>query len=116
MSIKNGLNIVLGFDKYILTDSVNVSQRKINISEISKIYLCCDIVDGMKLNNRDSYSILSITLDAYPGEMISITPHKIIYYDIITQKTERIRFWLMDYNRNIIDNQGEKIQFSIHIT
>ena len=115
LTINNGLNDILGFDKYILTDTDNLSQRKISITNVSRAYLCCDIASGMRLNNRLSYAILSIPLDVYPGEMISINPNRILYYDIISRKIERIKFWLMDFERNILDNQNEKIQFSMHI-
>ena len=115
LSIDNGLNNVLGFNKQILVNTNNYSENKVNITNVTRAYLCVDIVDGMKLNNRDSYAVLSIPLNVYPGEMLSISPSKVIYYDIKSIKVERMRFWLMDSYRNVLDNQQEQIQFSLHI-
>ena len=93
----------------------NYSDKKFNIIDIDRIHLCSDSIIGSIRNGEPSNILFSIILHEAPGRKIVREPNLVLYKHIDKEKLDFIDFWFKDDNKNLIDNHGEVIGFTLHI-
>ena len=125
IDIKTGYNIdfrqentireILGFDSKIIYAGYNYSDRKVNIIDVDRIHLCSDSIIGSIGNGHPSNIIFTIILNETFGQKIVREPNLVLYKHIDKDKLDFIEFWFEDDFGKRIDNQGENINFTLHI-
>lgn len=114
---------LLGFEKgKEYKEGINYSTKKVDINNIGRVCIECDIVEGSyEINKKtDLFEKTSVIYD-FPtntvrrGEKILETPKNIIYYPITIKNINQIRFNIRDEDNNLIDFNQEEIMFKIHI-
>ena len=114
-TFSNTLRDLLGFNSRVLTDPVNISDKKVNITDIHRIHLCCDCIVGSLRNGEPSNILFSLILSEPPGAKIVRQPNLILYKHIYKEKLDYIEFWMEDDDRNKIDNHGETVGLTLHM-
>jgi len=115
------LNHWLGFTSKnlnVLPDQVtttSISERKVSITDIDKVHLKCDCVDGSIFNGKREPIIYSFGLDEPPGHKIFKTPQKILYKRVNKERIDGIAFNFHDNDRNSVNFNGETISFTIQL-
>jgi hypothetical protein len=119
-----GIGSLLGFTgKEKETDSLKeglwfwVSEKNINITNVTAINISCNLVSQAYLNGVSSHILHSFSLDVAPGYSIVETPHNIIYLPIIasTPRINEILLEVRDQNWDLIDFQNEQITVVLHL-
>jgi hypothetical protein len=94
-----------------------VSEKNINITNVTTINISCNLVNQTYLNGVSSHILHSFSLDVAPGYSIVETPHNIIYLPLIasTPRITEILLEVRDQNWKLIDFQNEEITVVLHL-
>ena len=92
-----------------------MSDNKVNITNIDKVHLKCDCVDGSIVNGKREPILFSFGIDEPPGYKLFIHPNIILYKKVNKERIDGIYFYLHDDDYNPVDFNGETITFTIQL-
>ena len=112
----NSIGSILGFMKIIISHGYNESSNIVEIMQINSILVNIDIIMGSYVNGSQSPTLYSFYPNVSPGYKIVERPNpSLIYYPLSRHDISRMRVWLTDQNKNLIDLRGETITIRIHV-
>ena len=91
------------------------SNNKVNITNIDKVHLKSDCVDGSIVNGKREPILFSFGIDEPPGYKLFIHPNIILYKKVNKERIDGIYFYLHDDDYNLVDFNGETITFTIQL-
>ena len=92
-----------------------LSQKIVNLSSTTKIYLKCDAVGGSVVNGIRQPILYSFVLDKKPGYKVFSEPETILYKKINKSVLNTITFYLEDCNNEEVDFNGETLTFTLQM-
>ena len=92
-----------------------ISQKIVNLSNINKICLKCDVIDGSVVNGLRQPILYSFVLDKKPGYKVFSEPETIHYKKINKSVLNTITFYLEDDNNEEVDFNGETLTFTLQM-
>jgi hypothetical protein len=114
-TIENSIGSVLGFDA-VVSYGYNVSNKIVNITNITSVLVNVDIISGSYINSNQSPAIYSFSPNSVPpGYFISERPFPPIYYSLNRSTINSIKVWLTDQNGNFVDLRGETVTVRLYI-
>ncbi len=110
------LNLLLGFDKIIVT-STQLGSLVANINNgINSIKISCDILTGSYDNSSNSNVLYSFSPTSSPGSQIVIEAKNLIFIPVIPARTiSSIRMTVSDQTGRILDLHGEPCSYFLYM-
>ena len=113
---ENSLANMLGFETEKIYSEGNHSSKSVAISNINRIMIECNIVEGAFYNGEKTNIIFDFPSNTVrKGSRIIERPKFPIYYPLITKKINEINFKIIDNKGELIDFNEEEISFTIHL-
>ena len=105
----------LGFKPVVLHEEYNLSDYPVNMLSVDKIFLECDIVEGMIFKGKRSGILHSRTMTVDPGYIyIEKFSGGISWYMMeIKDFFSSISFKLKNENGNLVSSNGQSITFRL---
>ena len=119
----SSIKSVLGWTTGNLSKGTHSSDKKVNITNINKLLVNCNIVIGEYTATAESGGLLSsqqtvlanFDPDVPPGYRVIIEPQRLYYKRANTTMIKNVEVWLTDENNIPIDNEDEKLFVSLHL-
>jgi hypothetical protein len=117
----NSINSVLGFENKIYGDKLqtpytyHLSEKPVTITNISSIYVNCDLVDNSYVNGLPKPVIYSFFPKVAPNNKIVEVPPLPVFLPINKPYIDSISFWLTDQDGNKINFRGEFITICFYL-
>ena len=113
----NSIRDLLGFKAKILNKEYNLTDHPVHISSIDKIFLECDIAQGMIFKGKRSGNIHNFTMDVDPGYKSFKNFRKGVQWYMMESKDDisSICFKLINENNQIVSLNGQSIFFRLSI-
>jgi hypothetical protein len=110
------LNLLLGFDKIIVT-STQLGSRVANINNgVNSIKISCDILTGSYDNSANSNVLYSFSPTSSPGSQIVVDVNNLIFIPVIPARTiSSIRMTITDQSGRILDLQNEPVSYFLYM-
>ena len=94
---------------------LNKSDRPINITEINKVQLKCDCINGSIVNGLREPLLYSFGLSSPPGHKIYKVPRGKLFKKINKSILSLIRFYLEDDDHKPVDFISETVSFTCQL-
>ena len=92
-----------------------LSQKTVNLSSTTKIYLKCDAIDGSVVNGIRQPILYSFVLDKKPGYKLFPNQKQYTTKKIKKSVLNTITFYLEDDNNEEVDFNGETLTFTLQM-
>ena len=111
----SNFNNLIGFDKKVLKDEVNIGPRVPNLSQDTDILnVHCDLVNTSLVDGEDSDIIYTFSTSVLqPSYSFTIEPRRVTYNPINKQQISSIRIYISDGKRRLINLNGADTSFSL---
>ena len=111
----SNFNDLIGFDKKVLKDEVNIGTRVPNLSQDTDILnVHCDLVNTSLVDGEDSDIIYTFSTSVLqPSYSFTIEPRRVTYNPINKQRISTIRIYITDGKRRLINLNGADTSFSL---
>ena len=112
---QSNFNELVGFDKKILKDDVNIGQRVPNLSQDTDILnIHCDLVNTSLVDGEESDIIYTFSTSVLqPSFSFTIEPRRVTYNPVNKQRISSIRIYITDGKRRLINLNGADTSFSL---
>jgi hypothetical protein len=115
-SHERSMNLLLGYDKKVISNPYNEGTHTVNILTINSILVECSIIEGSYLDSTKEPIIYSFFPKCLPGEKIIETPRNLIYLPLIyNPPIYNIAIKLKDNHGNLLNLRGETISIRFHL-
>ena len=111
----SNFNDLIGFDKKVLKDEVNIGIRVPNLSQDTDILnIHCDLVNTSLVDDEDSDIIYTFSTSVLqPSYSFTIEPRRVTYNPINKQQISTIRIYITDGKRRLINLNEADTSFSL---
>ena len=111
----SNFNSLIGFDKKVLKDAVNIGQRVPNLSnDTGTLNVHVDIVNTSLVDGEESDIIYSFSTSVLtPSYSFTLEPRRVTYNPVNKQQISSIRIYITDGMRRIINLNGADTSFSL---
>ena len=111
----SNFNDLIGFDKKVLKDDVNIGPRVPNLSQDTDILnIHCDLVNTSLVDGEESDIIYSFSTSVLnPSYSFTLEPRRVTYNPINKQLINSIRIYITDGKRRLINLNGADTSFSL---
>ena len=111
----SNFNDLIGFDKKVLKDEVNIGPRVPNLSQDTDILnVHCDLVNTSLVDGENSDVIYTFSTSVLqPSYSFTIEPHRVTYNPVNKQQISTIRIYITDGKRRVINLNGADTSFSL---
>ena len=111
----SNFNDLIGFDKKVLKDEVNIGIRVPNLSQDTDILnIHCDLVNTSLVDGEDSDIIYTFSTSVLqPSYSFTIEPRRVTYNPINKQQISTIRIYITDGKRRLINLNEADTSFSL---
>lgn len=108
-------NDLVGFDKKVLKDKVNIGPRVPNLSQDTDILnVHCDLVNSSLVDGGESDIIYSFSTSVLnPSYSFTLEPRRVTYNPVNKQQISSIRLYITDGKRRLINLNGADTSFSL---
>ena len=108
-------NELIGFNKKVLKDAVNIGDRVPNLSQDTDILnIHCDLVNSSLVDGDESDIIYSFSTSVLrPSYSFTLEPRRVTYNPINKQQISSIRIYISDGKRRLINLNGADTSFSL---
>ena len=112
---QSNFNDLIGFDKKVLKDAVNIGDRVPNLSQDTDILnIHCDLVNTSLVDGEDTDIIYSFSTSVLnPSYSFTIEPRRVTYNPVNKQQISSIRIYITDGKRRLINLNGADTSFSL---
>ena len=112
---QSNFNELVGFDKKILKDAVNIGQRVPNLSQDTDILnVHCDLVNSSLVDGDESDIIYTFSTSILrPSYSFTLEPWRVTYNPVNKQQISSIRIYITDGKRRLINLNGADTSFSL---
>ena len=112
---QSNFNELVGFDKKILKDAVNIGQRVPNLSQDTDILnVHCDLVNSSLVDGDESDIIYTFSTSVLrPSYSFTLEPRRVTYNPVNKQQISSIRIYITDGKRRLINLNGADTSFSL---
>ena len=106
---------LIGFDKKILTDKVNIGPRVPNLSQDTDVLnVHCDLTNGSLVDGEESDIIFSFSTSVLQASYsFTLEPMRITFSPVNKNTISSIRIYITDGKRRIVDLNGADTAFSL---
>ena len=113
----SNFNDLIGFDKKVLKDEVNIGPRVPNLSQDTDILnVHCDLVNTSLVDGEDSDIIYTFSTSVLrPSYSFTIEPRRVTYNPVNKQQISTIRIYITDGKRRLINLNEADTSFSLII-
>ena len=112
---QSDFNDLIGFNKQVLTNSENVGEHIPNLSQDREILnIHCDLISDSLVDGDETdiiYSFSTSTLT--PSFSFTQDPRRILYYSVNKNTINKIRIYITDGKRRVIDLNHSDTAFSL---
>ena len=112
---QSDFNDLIGFNKQVLTNSENVGEHIPNLSQDREILnIHCDLISDSLVDGDETdiiYSFSTSTLT--PSYSFTQDPRRILYYSVNKNTINKIRIYITDGKRRVIDLNHSDTAFSL---
>lgn len=113
---ENSLADMLGFEVEKIYNEGQHFSKPVNISEINRIMIGCNIIEGAYRNGERTNILYDFPANTVlRGRRIIERPNFPVYYPVLRKEIDEINFKIFDDNEKLIDFNGEEICFTIHL-
>lgn len=106
---KDSLGHLLGFSKKLTANTLQSSDRTVNIVKVINIRVECNITGGAYYDNESVHTIFEFDVDVEPGYRLTKEPKNIIYLPVIKNSIDNITLRILDQDNDLVDFANEKI-------
>ena len=92
-----------------------ISQKIVNLSNMNKIHLKCDAIDGSVVNGSRQTILFSFVLDKPAGYKVFCERETKHYKKLNKSVLNTITFYLEDDNNEVVDFNGETLTFTLQM-
>ena len=112
---QSNFNELVGFDKKILKDAVNIGDRVPNLSQDTDILnIHCDLINTSLVDGVDSDIIYTFSTSVLrPSYSFTLEPRRVTYNPVNKQQISGIRIYITDGKRRLINLNGADTSFSL---
>ena len=112
---QSDFNDLIGFNKKVLKDSVNIGDRVPNLSQDTDILnIHCDLVNSSLVDGDESDIIYTFSTSVLrPSYSFTIEPRRVTYNPVNKQQISSIRIFITDGKRRLINLNGADTSFSL---
>ena len=106
---------LIGFDKKILTDKLNIGPRVPNLSQdTDMLNVHCDLTNGSLVDGEESDIIFSFSTSVLQASYsFTLEPMRITFSPVNKNAISSIRIYITDGKRRIVDLNGADTAFSL---
>ena len=106
---------LIGFDKNVLKDRINVGPRVPNLSQDTDILnIHCEVINQSLVDGQDSDLVYSFSTSVWkPLYSFTLEPRRVIYNPVNKNTISSIRIYITDGKGRIIDLNGADAAFSL---
>lgn len=111
----SNFNDLIGFDKKVLKDAVNIGPRVPNLSQDTDILnVHCDLVNTSLVDGEESDIIYTFSTSVLqPSYSFTIEPRRVTFNPVNKQQISSIRIYITDGKRRLINLNGADTSFSL---
>ena len=112
---QSNFNDLIGFDKVILKDKVNIGPRVPNLSQDTEMLnIHCDLTSESLVDGEDTNIIYSFSTSILrPSYSFTQEPKRVTYNPINKNYIQKIRIYITDGKRRILNLNGADTAFSL---
>ena len=112
---QSNFNELVGFDKKILKDAVNIGQRVPNLSQDTDILnVHCDLVNSSLVDGDESDIIYTFSTSVLrPSYSFTLEPRRVTYNPVNKQQISSITIYITDGKKRLINLNGADTSFSL---
>ena len=112
---KSNFNELVGFDKKVLKDAVNIGDRVPNLSQDTDILnIHCDLVNNSLVDGDESDIIYTFSTSVLkPSYSFTLEPRRVTYNPVNKQQISSIIIYITDGKRRLINLNGADTSFSL---
>ena len=113
--IKSNFYNLIGFDKKVLKDRINVGPRVPNLRQDTDIInIHCDLINQSLVNGQDSDIVYSFSTSVLrPSYSFTLEPRRVTYNPVNKNTISSIRIYITDGKRRLINLNGADTAFSL---
>ena len=111
---KSNFYDLIGFNKKVLKDRINVGPRVPNLSQVTDILnIHCDLINESLVDGQDSDIVYSFSTSVLrPSYSFTLEPRRVTYNPINKNTISSIRIYITGGKRRLIDLNGADTSFS----
>ena len=111
----SNFNDLIGFDKKVLKDAVNIGDRVPNLSQDTDILnIHGDLVNTSLVDGDESDIIYTFSTSVLrPSYSFTLEPRRVTYNPVNKQQISSIRIYITDGKRHLINLNGADTSFSL---
>ena len=111
----SNFNDLIGFDKKVIKDAVNIGDRVPNLSQDTDILnVHCDLLNTSLVDGDESDIIYSFSTSVLqPSYSFTLEPRRVTYSPVNKQQISSIRIYITDGKRRLINLNGADTSFSL---
>ena len=111
----SNFNNLIGFDKKVLKDNINIGVRVPNLSQDTDILnIHCDLINDSLVDGQDTDIIYSFSTSVLrPSYSFTIEPQRVAFNTINKTSIDSIRIYITDGKRRLINLNGADTSFSL---
>ena len=112
---KSNFNELIGYDKKVLSDPINIGSRVPNLSQDTDILnIHCDLVSESLVDGEDTDIIYSFSTSVLlPNSSFTMEPIEKIYMPVSKTMIDSIRIHITDGKRRLVNLNGADTAFSL---
>ena len=112
---QSNFNDLIGFDKKVVKDAVNIGQRVPNLSQDTDILnVHCNLVNSSLVDGDGSDIIYTFSTSVLrPSYSFTLEPRRVTYNPVNKQQISSIRIYITDGKRRLINLNGADTSFSL---
>ena len=111
----SNFNELIGFNKEILKNEINIGPRVPNLSQDTDILnIHCDLINDSLVDGKDSDIIYSFSTSVLrPSYSFTMEPRRVTYNPINKNDIDSIRIYITDRKRRLVNLNGADTSFSL---
>ena len=112
---QSDFNDLIGFNKKVLKDAVNIGDRVPNLSQDTDILnVHCDLVNSSLVDGDESDIIYTFSTSVLrPSYSFTLEPRRVTYIPVNKQQISSITIYITDGKRRLINLNGADTSFSL---
>ena len=111
----SNFNELIGFDKKILSDKINIGPHVPNLSQDTDILnVHCDLINESLVDGEDTDIIYSFSTSVLqPSYSFTLEPRRVTFNPVNKTTISSIRIYITDGKRRLVDLNGADTSFSL---
>ena len=112
---KSDFNDLIGFDKKVLSDEINIGPNIPNLSQDTDLLnIHCDLTNESLVDGQETNIIYSFSTSVLqPSYSFTIEPQRVTFNPVNKNTISSIKIWITDGKRRIVDLNGADTSFSL---